>query len=309
MSLSPQRKIKCLEIIDSLLRYKTSAFFAYPINPILDNCPNYFVKIKKPMDLLTVQSNLINDKYHTFSDFCADVDLIWANACEFNGENSIISILAGQMKIWFHQMIFLMSDDEISDWVTQLHDLQNQVSTLSKQNALIQDQMIFANGSDNESEIIPEEKIIHTNSSFNNESHLYASKNTGKFPLNEVKDVCKEKHVRNGIQPKNNSKSSQKKSSNINTNLNQSNEDQPYATTKNYRHQKKSQRIISANQLIELHRIITQLDDAEKLLKILNIIRKYEPKLNVNERSSINMNDLSMITRVKIYDLIQKMDE
>ena len=67
MSLSPQWKEKCLEIIYSLLQYKISYIFAYPIDPKLDNCPDYFTIIKNPMDILTVQNKLQNNLYNKFT--------------------------------------------------------------------------------------------------------------------------------------------------------------------------------------------------------------------------------------------------
>lgn len=309
MSLSPQRKAKCLEIIDSLLKYKISAIFAYPINPQLDNCPNYFTKIKKPMDLLTVQSNLINNKYNKFSEFCADVDQIWSNAIEFNGENSNISILAEQMKIWFHQMIFLMSDDEIADWVTQLNDLQHQVYTLTKQSTL---STIQSEQNDD-----PDTKIENSEEeSYYSASDIDTEEDSSEIPpLQKSEDIPKDFESK---KPKSlytetamkSSKSPKKKQSQSFEKSDDSDNDQfsmPMKTTKIS--QDKDKKTISVEELIELHHIITQLDDEEKLLKILNIIRKNEPNLIVNERSVIDMNDLSMTTRVKIYNLIQKMNE
>lgn len=289
MSLSPQRKAKCLEIIDSLLKYKISYIFAYPIDPKLDHCPDYFTIIKNPMDLLTVQNKLQNNLYSKFSEFCSDIDLIWQNAIEYNGKDSIISSLAQQMKIWFHQKIFLMSDNETADWMTQLFDLQNQVSSISNQ-----------------------KNFNSIQSDFNNESQI-KNDNLGE----EKEDSNTEQFEMASLQHKTKTFSTENKSKNkiISPSKNQSiskNSKDDKLTKKPKKiklSHKRDQRTISAAQLIELHRIITHLDDAEKLLKILNIIKKNEPKLNVTENSNIDMNDLSMRTRVKIYDLIQKMNE
>lgn len=274
MPLSRQRKTKCLEIIDSLLRYKISSIFSYPVDPVLDHCSNYFEVIKKPMDLGTVRNNLLNDKYQSFSEFCADVDQIWTNAHEYNGDKSIITTLAEQMKIWFHQMIFLMSNDEVADWITQLHDLQNQVSVYSNRNAAASIQIetgqqsneLFFNNPEKEGN-----KIKKNNDNINTQSDQIDDSNADDLTESE---------------------------SNIFFSQNE-NIDVP---------NRRNKKTISSEEMIELHRAICQLDDEEKLLKVLNIIKKNEPQFNVNEKSVIDMNDLSMKTRVKLYNFIQKAD-
>jgi hypothetical protein len=53
------------------------------------------------MDLGTVPSNVECGRYTAFGDFRADVELIWRNAAEYNGADSLIATLAAQLRAWF----------------------------------------------------------------------------------------------------------------------------------------------------------------------------------------------------------------
>lgn len=44
----------CIEITEALLADENGWPFAEPIDPVRDGCPNYFIVIKKPMDLGTI---------------------------------------------------------------------------------------------------------------------------------------------------------------------------------------------------------------------------------------------------------------
>lgn len=128
MSLSQQRKNRCIQIIHDLMSRSISKIFAEPVDPILDNCENYFNIIHKPMDLGTVLRNLETDKYKRYSEFKSDMELIWNNALKYNGPDSQITVLAWQLKAWFDEMTYLMSDNELDDWITKLADIQQQIS-------------------------------------------------------------------------------------------------------------------------------------------------------------------------------------
>jgi hypothetical protein len=83
------------------------------------------------MDLSTVKRKLEANSYSTFSAFCADVDLIWNNAAEYNGPTSHIASLGFQLRTWFKKMTMFMSDDETQDWLGKLGELVTRHNELS----------------------------------------------------------------------------------------------------------------------------------------------------------------------------------
>lgn len=53
--------------------------FRTPVDPVADGVPDYFDKVKQPMDLTTVRSKMDSSAYGTAEAFASDVRLIVEN--------------------------------------------------------------------------------------------------------------------------------------------------------------------------------------------------------------------------------------
>ena len=60
--------------------------FQKPVNK--KQLKNYYEKIKEPMDLETMSKKVQTHAYHSRSEFFRDMELIWSNSKDFNGEQS-----------------------------------------------------------------------------------------------------------------------------------------------------------------------------------------------------------------------------
>lgn len=58
--------------------------FTKPVD--VNEVPDYRVIIKRPMDLETMMTNIDLHVYNSAQEFLADIDLIVANALEYNPE-------------------------------------------------------------------------------------------------------------------------------------------------------------------------------------------------------------------------------
>lgn len=132
MGLSARRKAQCIKVIRKLMERRIAMLFCEPVDPTRDKCENYFDVIKKPMDLGTVLHKLRTDQYEEFTDFVDDVELVWRNAKIYNPAGSPITLMSMQLRDWFHDLIFFMTDDDAVDWVTKLTDIQYQVAYYSR---------------------------------------------------------------------------------------------------------------------------------------------------------------------------------
>ncbi|OHS99658.1 hypothetical protein TRFO_08283 [Tritrichomonas foetus] len=328
MPLSSQRKARCITIIDELLKNKISRIFADPVDPELDNCPNYLDIIKRPMDLGTVRANLVNDRYDKFSDFCADVDQIWENAREFNGEYSMITLFAQQLKKDFDSKIFLMTDDEVADWITKFYDLQNQMwnfatrytnapeqrsqpaqSVQPQTQARVGGKGIGKKGAYKDYDNY--ERSMSSNHSEHSSSRGYHVTSSSSSSVKSSTPAFS-----TGTSLSSTSKSGMYSNSPIHSinSLNNSNmvNDSPshsnYSSiSSSYKKQppKKPEKKITAEELIELHNMIKQLESEESVFKVLNIIKTHEHMPELTEKSVVDLNNLSMKTRVKLYEWIQ----
>lgn len=53
--------------------------FKDPVDPLVDNVPDYFEKITKPMDLTTMKNKMDRNEYTSDEEFFADMNQIFAN--------------------------------------------------------------------------------------------------------------------------------------------------------------------------------------------------------------------------------------
>lgn len=130
MPLSELKRKQILEIIDNILSYRTSIFFDHPVDPVLDQLPNYFKVVKKPMDLGTIRNKIEQNEYDSVASFIADVELVWSNAILFNGRNSIIFSIVRYLQTKFKEQTEFLSDDTRKDWINQMNDLKNKLNNI-----------------------------------------------------------------------------------------------------------------------------------------------------------------------------------
>ena len=121
--MNPIVKQHCIQIMDELISREIAGLFVEPVDPVLDDCPDYFDVILHPMDLTTCKDNLEQDKYQTVHQWKADVDLIWDNAILFNGSDSIIGILAIELQDVFNEYTKFFTDSPADDWIAELNQI------------------------------------------------------------------------------------------------------------------------------------------------------------------------------------------
>jgi hypothetical protein len=87
--LTPEQEMTfCAGLIDRMIRgpgfwTRLVGPFKHPVNPAVDNVPNYFDVVKRPMDLSTIKSKIANGSYNSAQEFEADVRLIFQNCYEY----------------------------------------------------------------------------------------------------------------------------------------------------------------------------------------------------------------------------------
>ncbi|KNC83241.1 hypothetical protein, variant [Sphaeroforma arctica JP610] len=88
----------CSQLLDEMLSAKHIKYawiFYTPVDPVALSLPDYFDKIKVPMDLSLVKRNLYSGEYETPDEFAKDVRLMFNNCYTYNDANSEV-FLYGQ---------------------------------------------------------------------------------------------------------------------------------------------------------------------------------------------------------------------
>jgi hypothetical protein len=87
--LTPDQELDfCRGLIERMIRgpgfwTRLVGPFKQPVDPVMDNVPNYFDVVKRPMDLSSIRTKMVNGVYKAASEFEADVRLIFQNCYEY----------------------------------------------------------------------------------------------------------------------------------------------------------------------------------------------------------------------------------
>ena len=75
---------KCYKILETLKRSQNAWPFLEAVDPIKLKIPDYLDIVKEPMDLTTIENNLLHSQYRNPSQFEADIKKIWSNSILYN---------------------------------------------------------------------------------------------------------------------------------------------------------------------------------------------------------------------------------
>ncbi|PVU98872.1 hypothetical protein BB559_001219 [Furculomyces boomerangus] len=98
-----------LKILRKLQTHPSGLEFLQPVDPVKQQVPDYYNVVKKPMDLSTIESKLVDKKYKTKELFYDDVNLIVKNCNLFNPEGSFVYEQGRQLlelfnSLWIKEM-------------------------------------------------------------------------------------------------------------------------------------------------------------------------------------------------------------
>ena len=86
--------------------------FQKPVNK--KQLKHYYEKIKEPMDLETMAKKVSNHAYHSRSEFFRDMELIYNNSRDFNGENSEFTQKAKTLVDITKEKIYVAYNDDMA---------------------------------------------------------------------------------------------------------------------------------------------------------------------------------------------------
>jgi hypothetical protein len=132
MTLSPAQRGRCLAVMDELDQYESFSFYAQPVDPVRDRCPDYPSVVAHPMDFGTVRSRLKSGHYRAVSDWKSDMSLIWTNSLKYNGQDSTFGLTALQLELTFKNLTKTLTDDESADWHLRFRSLSAHLAAVMR---------------------------------------------------------------------------------------------------------------------------------------------------------------------------------
>ena len=106
--------------------------FLKPIDPELDDVPDYFEVIKEPRDLGTIQKNIQSSKYSSWEEWEKDITLVFDNAIQYNGSKSPISSAAEAMKARLNKLIEKYQPITSKNWINTIKNLYDAITILMR---------------------------------------------------------------------------------------------------------------------------------------------------------------------------------
>lgn len=95
---------KQLEDIITKISKSPNAFpFLTPVDPVALNIPDYFDKIKNPMDISTIKHKILTDTYTSPTQFKSDMDLMFSNCYTYNPKDTPVHNMGLELEKTFNQ--------------------------------------------------------------------------------------------------------------------------------------------------------------------------------------------------------------
>ena len=113
-----------MDVMKQLLDHPLAVMFLDPVDPIRDEAPDYDLKIKKRMDLSTINRNLENKTYTKVHQWKEDVMLTFNNAINYNGKMHPIGVSATELSNLFKTLSRSIVDDGRASWFNEIVQLR-----------------------------------------------------------------------------------------------------------------------------------------------------------------------------------------
>jgi hypothetical protein len=130
--MAPAQKARCIAVMDQLQKFYITRMFLQPVDPVRDACPTYLTIVHNPMDLGTARRKLEEDQYGSVEQWKADVNLVWANTFQYNGQKSLLSAIAKHLQTVFGELTSTLSSDPNQDWNRKFDDLKAEANNIIK---------------------------------------------------------------------------------------------------------------------------------------------------------------------------------
>ena len=129
-SMTQIQKNYCIKVTRKIMDYPISVFFLNPVDPERDRAPDYFQKIRRPMDLGTVMKKLEGDNYSTVDKWKEEMNLIWKNATTYNNESNYIYMIAKELSDIFRKFCENVPKTEIDFWLYKVRKTHTKLMKL-----------------------------------------------------------------------------------------------------------------------------------------------------------------------------------
>ncbi|EAX92589.1 Bromodomain containing protein [Trichomonas vaginalis G3] len=121
---------KMIAITNEFIKDPIAAIFVNPYVPDENIADNYYKVVKTPMDLKTLKRGISEGKYKTLSQWISDFNLIFENAINYNGIESLYGGIAKYLQNKFQTKCKDLEYQNLKTIEDQLIKLRNKMALL-----------------------------------------------------------------------------------------------------------------------------------------------------------------------------------
>ena len=100
---SPRQKSPLYLYMKKIVQQMGENTHSWPFVEPVAGVPDYYLVIKQPMDLRTIDENIEAGKYNTLKEFKDDISLIWTNCRLYNEDGSTYVKCANKLEKWYKE--------------------------------------------------------------------------------------------------------------------------------------------------------------------------------------------------------------
>lgn len=128
-----QKQLKyCKDLINRVKRSTYSSPFKEPVDPVKLGCPDYFEKIKTPMDLSTIKSKLDSATYTSVDEFKDDFYLMLNNCYTYNPEGAYVNKCGKEIEKLFESLCSNIPQESVKKRKVELRAMEECNKILSE---------------------------------------------------------------------------------------------------------------------------------------------------------------------------------
>lgn len=130
--MTPVQLENCRKITQNIWDMPVSEPFHEKVDPVREQAPNYYEKIRRPMELRTVLEKLDNGQYPTVEKWREDMLLIWKNAMTYNEAGNPIHEIAAELNVLFKRESENVPRTDIEAWVMRCKKVQKKMMDMTE---------------------------------------------------------------------------------------------------------------------------------------------------------------------------------
>jgi len=129
-SLTDVQVSRCLNTMQRAYDLPIAVYFRQPVDPVLDDVPDYHEKVVHAVDMTTIMQGLRDGAYTSVDQWKEDVRLIYKNSATYHGDAHMMTVLAREVVEFCHLKWDVVPKTEWEMWTYRVRKTQRKLAAV-----------------------------------------------------------------------------------------------------------------------------------------------------------------------------------